>query len=84
MKVKLRRYKKSLAPVVEEQSIETMDEDLVHYYCEEYRLMNLPINMLDDCLKANIYIDKNGEKFALVPLLWLYNFFQSPPSKTAN
>lgn len=47
MKVKIRKHKKSPAPVAEEQVKRLMDDKEIDYYCNQYELMKFPIDMLE-------------------------------------
>lgn len=52
-------------------------DDDIEWYCRDSFLMEIPIEMLADCVNSNIFTKENGERIALVPSLWIWNWITS-------
>ncbi len=76
MKVKLKKHKKSPASLVTEQ-VQRLTNDEIKFYSEEFKLIEIPKEVLDDILSSNIFTNESGDKIALVPLLWFYFWLTS-------
>ncbi len=48
------------------------DEDIAHY-CKTYLLTEISLDAISEMFLENIF-EKDGKRFVLVPLLWLWNY----------
>ena len=48
------------------------DEDIAHY-CKTYLLTEISMDAISEMFLENIF-EKDGKRFVLVPLLWLWNY----------
>lgn len=51
----------------------TLSDKDIEELCRNYKLTRVPLDMLDEMILENLYVE-NGKSFALVPLLWMLNY----------
>lgn len=76
MKVKVKKCKKSPVPCATEQ-VQRLTNDEIKFYSEEFNLIEIPKEILDDILSSNIFNNESGFESVLVPLLWLHFWLTS-------
>lgn len=52
-------------------------DDDIEWYFRKFKLLEIPAESLADCVDSNIFTKENGEKIALVPSLWFWNWITS-------